>query len=156
MFKNQKGITLVSLVITIIVMLILAGVSIAMVLGDNGVLTQGTRSVERTTLSALEEEASNAVIAVSTEGYGIWAETGADIRDYVTIQRINDQLALAGSNLVLQGTATDTFTTGTGIAVTFTNGAVSYDATVTSASNGALSVDKGCFIALNSTIGNTP
>ena len=37
---NNKGITLVSLVITIIVMLILAGVSLSMVLGDGSVLDQ--------------------------------------------------------------------------------------------------------------------
>ena len=36
--NKQKGITLVSLVITIIVMLILAGVSLNMVMGDNSVL----------------------------------------------------------------------------------------------------------------------
>ena len=40
MLKNQKGITLIALVITIIVLLILAGVSIAMLTGDNGLLTQ--------------------------------------------------------------------------------------------------------------------
>lgn len=40
MMKNQKGITLIALVITIIVLLILAGVSIAMLTGDNGVLTK--------------------------------------------------------------------------------------------------------------------
>ena len=38
--KNQKGITLIALVITIIVLLILAGVSIAMLTGDNGILTK--------------------------------------------------------------------------------------------------------------------
>ena len=40
MMKNQKGITLIALVITIIVLLILAGVSIAMLTGDNGILTR--------------------------------------------------------------------------------------------------------------------
>ena len=35
-----KGITLIALVITIIVLLILAGVSIAMLTGQNGILTQ--------------------------------------------------------------------------------------------------------------------
>ena len=35
MFKKNKGITLISLVITIIVLLILAGVSIAMLTGEN-------------------------------------------------------------------------------------------------------------------------
>ena len=43
--RNQKGITLVALVITIIVLLILAGVSISLVLGNNGVLTQASQAV---------------------------------------------------------------------------------------------------------------
>ena len=42
--KKQKGITLIALVITIIVLLILAGVSIAMLTGDNGILTQATNT----------------------------------------------------------------------------------------------------------------
>ena len=40
--RNQKGITLIALVITIIVLLILAGVSIAMLTGQNGILTRAT------------------------------------------------------------------------------------------------------------------
>ena len=39
-FKNEIGITLIALVITIIVLLILAAVSIAMLTGENGILTQ--------------------------------------------------------------------------------------------------------------------
>ena len=39
--KNNKGITLIALVVTIIVLLILAGVSIAMLTGDNGILNRG-------------------------------------------------------------------------------------------------------------------
>ena len=42
--KNQKGITLIALVITIIVLLILAGISIAMLAGNNGVLTKASDS----------------------------------------------------------------------------------------------------------------
>lgn len=42
--KNQKGITLIALVVTIIVLLILAGVSIAMLTGDNGILTNSTKA----------------------------------------------------------------------------------------------------------------
>ena len=42
--KNNKGITLIALVITIIVLLILAGVSIAMLTGENGILTQAENS----------------------------------------------------------------------------------------------------------------
>ena len=40
MLKGQKGITLVALVVTIIVLIILAGVSISLVLSDNGVVTK--------------------------------------------------------------------------------------------------------------------
>ena len=42
--KKSKGITLIALVITIIVLLILAGVSIATLTGDNGVLTKSTNA----------------------------------------------------------------------------------------------------------------
>ena len=38
--RKEKGITLIALVITIIVLLILAGVTIAMLTGDNGILTK--------------------------------------------------------------------------------------------------------------------
>ena len=46
--KQKKGITLIALVITIIVLLILAGVSIAMLTGENGILTQAQRAKEET------------------------------------------------------------------------------------------------------------
>ena len=38
MFKGEKGITLVALVVTIVVLLILAGVSISLVIGQNGMI----------------------------------------------------------------------------------------------------------------------
>ena len=46
--KKFQGITLIALVITIIVLLILAGVSIAMLTGENGILTQAQNAKERT------------------------------------------------------------------------------------------------------------
>ena len=61
--REQKGITLIALVITIIVLLILAGVSIAMLTGENGILTKATQSTEETA----KGEATEAVkLAVST------------------------------------------------------------------------------------------
>lgn len=38
--NNSKGITLIALVITVIVMLILAGVSLNATIGDNGIITK--------------------------------------------------------------------------------------------------------------------
>ena len=54
-FKSTKGITLIALVVTIIVLLILAGVSIAMLTGNNGVLTQGNRAKEEQAHAAVKE-----------------------------------------------------------------------------------------------------
>ena len=54
-FKKQKGITLIALVVTIIVLLILAGVSIAMLTGNNGILTQGKRAKEEQAHAAVKE-----------------------------------------------------------------------------------------------------
>ncbi len=45
---NNKGITLIALVITIIVLLILAGVAIATLTGDNGVLTKAAKAKQET------------------------------------------------------------------------------------------------------------
>ena len=53
--KMQRGITLIALVITIIVLLILAGVSIAMLTGDNGILTR-SREAKTTTIEKSNEE----------------------------------------------------------------------------------------------------
>ena len=54
--KGERGITLIALVITIVVLLILAGVSIAMLTGDNGVITNAQKSKLATTFSAYKEE----------------------------------------------------------------------------------------------------
>ncbi len=55
-YKNMKGITLIALVITIIVLLILAGVSIAMLTGQNGILTQAQNSKQVTEEAAEQEK----------------------------------------------------------------------------------------------------
>ena len=54
--KNQSGITLVALVITIIVLLILAGVSINLALGQNGVLTRASSAVSANERAKVLEE----------------------------------------------------------------------------------------------------
>ena len=61
--KNNKGITLIALVITIIVLLILAGVSIAMLTGENGILNQASKAGSSTQVAEAKELAG---IDVST------------------------------------------------------------------------------------------
>ena len=55
-FRENGGITLIALVITIIVLLILAGVSIAMLTGENGLLTQAQKAKEQTEIATEEEQ----------------------------------------------------------------------------------------------------
>ena len=54
--KEKKGITLIALVITIIVLLILAGVTIATLTGDNGILTQTTKAKEESEKAEIIEQ----------------------------------------------------------------------------------------------------
>ena len=68
--RNQKGITLIALVITIIVLLILAGVSIAMLAGDNGVLTKASDSKIVNALGAKKDE----VVLIASEAVSDYYE----------------------------------------------------------------------------------
>ena len=56
MKRNTKGITLIALVVTIIVLIILAGVSISLVLGENGIVNKAKKAKENTELAKVEEE----------------------------------------------------------------------------------------------------
>ena len=56
-YRKNKGITLIALVITIIVLLILTGVSIAMLTGQNGILTQAQKAKSETENAAKNEAA---------------------------------------------------------------------------------------------------
>ena len=61
--KTNKGITLIALVITIIVLLILAGVTIATLTGDNGILTKAQNAKEKNAQKTVEEQINLAVQA---------------------------------------------------------------------------------------------
>ena len=66
----NSGITLIALVITIIVLLILARVSIAMLTGENGILIQATNAREKTTKAEEEEKIKMAVMGSSVDNTG--------------------------------------------------------------------------------------
>ena len=56
--KEARGITIISLVITIVVLLILAGVSINLLLGDNGIIIKATEAKDSYSKSAVKEKVS--------------------------------------------------------------------------------------------------
>ena len=74
--KNDKGITLIALVITIIVLIILAGISIRLLLGDNGIIRKAQDAGERYKVAVNEEEQklSNVENAIDR----IWQGLGLD------------------------------------------------------------------------------
>ena len=77
---SNKGITLIALVITIIVLLILAGVSIVTLTGENGILTQAQNAKTETKVAELEEELKLAIM-------GSYGQDGK-----IDIEKLNDNL----------------------------------------------------------------
>ena len=65
--KNNKGITLIALVVTIIVLLILAGISIAMLTGENGILKNANDAKTQNAYYGADEQMKLAYMAVRTE-----------------------------------------------------------------------------------------
>ena len=61
--KKQKGITLIALVITIIILLILAGISIATLTGENGILSKANNSKIETEKASAKEKVQMAVMS---------------------------------------------------------------------------------------------
>ena len=56
--KNQNGVTLVALVVTIVVLLILAGVSISLVVGNNGIVKRAQEARDEHKAAAANEAAN--------------------------------------------------------------------------------------------------
>ena len=77
--KDMKGITLIALVITIIVLLILAGVSIATLTGQNGILTQANTAKTQT---AEAKDLEQVKLAVST-GVSENLTTGRNVNEAI-------------------------------------------------------------------------
>ena len=60
--RTNKGITLIALVITIIVLLILAGISIATLTGENGILNEASKAKEEHLIEQYKEEINLIII----------------------------------------------------------------------------------------------
>ena len=66
---SMKGITLIALVVTIVVLLILAGVSISMLTGENGIITQASKAKEGSEIGNEEEIVKLAVSDAKSKSY---------------------------------------------------------------------------------------
>ena len=94
-------------ILNIIVLLILAGVSIAMLTGENGVLTKATESKEQTGIAQEKEEITLAYAAAKTN-------KGDKVAEDITADELNTELDKLNSTGEASGTGT--------LTVTFENG----------------------------------
>lgn len=68
--KSTKGITLISLVVTIIILLILAGVTIATLMGDNGLINKAKDAKIKTEIAGIKEEIQTDILGKQAENNG--------------------------------------------------------------------------------------
>ncbi len=93
--KNDKGITLIALVVTIIVLIILATVSINMVVGENGLIKKAEQARD-----AYEESSKKEVEGINTMLEEMMKETGVGPHGLPLV----DTLGRESSNVVLEST----------------------------------------------------
>ena len=129
-FRKNQGITLIALVITVIVLLILAGVTIATLTGDNGILkraqeaknkTEQAEKDEKEKLGDMEDTINEyatgiTVDQVTDENPGVLEGTGTDDDPY-TINSIEDLVAFAYN--VSEGTTYEGQTVKLGLSLDF-------------------------------------
>lgn len=83
---KNRGITLIALVITVIVLLILAGISISMLTGDNSVLQRAVESKEKTESSKMQEQVQIATLSAISDGIG-------QIKDSILRQELKNNVS---------------------------------------------------------------
>ena len=88
---KEQGITLIALVVTIVVLLILAGVSIAMLTGENGIVTQAQRAKEDSRGGEVKERVEMAANENRTIDY-----TNGNAEDKITKQEMINELSGEG------------------------------------------------------------
>ena len=105
--KNEKGITLVALVITIIVLLILAGVTLSMVMGDSGIFGTANSAKEKTKLSNAEEIIKLAVLENKVnKASGDTALSDDELKAEITKKLTEQGYTVDGSNVNYDGDKT--------------------------------------------------
>ena len=100
--KDYRGITLIALIITIIVLLILAGVSISMVVGDDGILSQAVNATTATDVAGTKEQIEVALVGYLDEN-GEYSKTNV-------VSAVQDVLG-DGANITENEDGTYTVTT---------------------------------------------
>ena len=145
--KNQKGITLIALVVTIVVLLILAGITITYVMSEGGIFNTAKKAADETEIAAIKDYVTSAVYDLSAFAYApeaysyVEGETSA-----AKAEKIFKTAFPAGSTVTATGKVTSTYDTSSGLTVSVTgakvqlpNSEVTYTVNY---SNGSITVTK--------------
>ena len=115
MKRNERGVTLIALVVTIVVLLILAGTAIAMLSGDDGIMTNAQRAQAANTEGEIREKFQMAFNAVKTDvdvnsaldsGYNATQYDSSDADNSTIVKLFEtavDEIGLTRSNLQATG-----------------------------------------------------
>lgn len=95
--KNNKGITLIALVVSIIVLLILAGISISMLTGQNGILNGATETKEKTDYAKEKEEISLAITTSKMENIDNTTKINKESFEKIFRQQYNKNITIDGN-----------------------------------------------------------
>ena len=87
---SNTAITLVALIITIIVLLILAGVTINMVIGENGIFAKATSAKNKTEVAQYEEELRMCVLEIQADEATKGTTFGIDTIRNNLVQKVNE------------------------------------------------------------------
>ena len=87
---SNTAITLVALVITIIVLLILAGVTLNMVIGENGIFGKANNAKNKTEIAQYEEELRMCVLEIQTDEATKGTTFGIDTIRNNLVQKVNE------------------------------------------------------------------
>ena len=109
--KNQKGITLIALIITIIVILILAVVSFNLVIGNNGIITKTQWAVEADKQGKTLEEMILAWGAFQVDWNLAWANNkDIEFSSFVTKENLQKYIGIYGTIEDVEDNGNGTYT----------------------------------------------
>ena len=102
LMRETKGITLIALVVTIIVLLILAGITISLVFSDNGIIAKAREAANKTNQATIDEqvEMSDATDYMSNMLNGIGGDIQQVTPDKPTVDYINNINGFNGVEVV--------------------------------------------------------
>ena len=99
--KNASGITLIALIVTIIVLIILAGITLNLLMGDNGILTRAKDAKVIQKMAELEEKLETAKVTAHLKEF----ETGGDLLEFY-LDSLKEEKIVNESNITRETAGT--------------------------------------------------